>query len=65
MTVTELFEGKKSAIRAKKIWLKISDLFVELEDELRDIKDNEHAKRALERLSKDDLRGTHVEITKI
>ena len=44
MKLQDITEAKRPAQKAVKIWLKISDLFVDLEDELRDVAStNPHA----------------------
>jgi hypothetical protein len=71
MKLSTLKEGrhhspKKASQRAVKIWLKISDLFVDLEDELLDMADsNPIAKEALFHLRASDLTSLHQSLRRI
>ncbi len=62
MKLNKIIEGKNPAVKAVKIWLKISDLFTDLEDELRDMPDNPAARTAVEQLRNNDLAGLHQSI---
>ena len=65
MKLSKIVEGKRPGAKAVKIWLKISDLFTDLEDELRDIPDNPDAVLAVEQLRNNDLTGLHQSIRKM
>ncbi len=65
MKLKRLTEGKNPAGKAVKIWLKISDLFTALEDELRDMPDNPIAKQAIEQIRNSDMAGLHQSIRQI
>lgn len=56
-------EAKRPEEKAAKLWLKISNLLVDLEDELREIaKYNQYGRQALTDLDNDDLRSLHRSI---
>ncbi len=65
MKLKRLTEEKNPAGKAVKIWLKISDLFTDLEDELRDMPNNPAAQTAVEQLRNNDLAGLHQSIRQI
>jgi hypothetical protein len=66
MKLKKIVEGKNSpGKKAVKIWLKISDLFTDLEDELRDIPDNPVAQQAIAQLRQNDLQGLHQSIRQL
>lgn len=59
-------EGKSPEHKAAKIWLKISDLFVDLEDELLEAsKTNPVAREAVQHLHNDDLKSLSSSIKKL
>ncbi len=65
MKLKRLTEAKNPAGKAVKIWLKISDLLTDLEDELRDMPTSPDAMRAVEQLRNNDLDGLHQSIRKL
>lgn len=66
MKIADMFEAKNPAQKAVKIWLKISDLMVDLEDELLDIaKTNPQGKLAIQQLHDNDLVGLNQTLRNI
>lgn len=60
MKLATLFEAKHPATKAAKIWLKVSDLMVDLEDELLDLsKTDPRGAEALQHLRNNDLQSLH------
>jgi len=65
MKLHNIVEAKKPAVKAAKIWLKISDLMVDLEDELLDMPNNPSAQKAIQQLRNVNFSGLNQEIKRM
>jgi len=66
MKIVDVFEARNPVASAVKLWLKISDLLVDLEDELLELsKTNPRAQNALQYLRNNDFHNLHQELRKM